>query len=106
MFFYLLCAIAGAIIPWYYNLQHLLHSDIPFTPVTLLEAGMHSAMSSSLTTDFLIGASAVSAWMVAEARRLQMRGLIWYILATFLVAFAFACPLFLLFRERKLQKLN
>jgi hypothetical protein len=43
---------------------------------------------------------------VAEARRLQMRGLIWYILATFLVAFAFACPLFLLFRERKLQKLN
>jgi len=43
--------------------------------------------------------------MVVEARRLKMRNWWAYILLTFLIAFAFACPLFLMLRELKLQSL-
>jgi hypothetical protein len=41
--------------------------------------------------------------MVIEARRLEMRRAWFYVVTTFLVAFAFACPLFLLMRELRLR---
>jgi hypothetical protein len=41
-------------------------------------------------------------WMVREARRLEMRHAWVYVVLVFGVAFAFACPLFLLMRERRL----
>ena len=40
--------------------------------------------------------------MVVEGRRLGMRHLWFYVVATFLIAFAFTCPLFLFMRERLL----
>lgn len=102
-FFYLLFAIAGFFVPWYYNIQHILTSDVPFTPSNLLAAGMASPMLSSLTTDFFIGATPVLIWMMVEGKRLKMKYLWVYVLLTFVVAFAFACPLFLFNRERLLS---
>jgi len=108
MFFYLLCAIAGLIVPWYYNLQFMMHGDEPFTIRKFIGDGMATPLSSSLTTDFLIGASAAFVWMIIEGIRLKMKRLkmkrLWlFVIMTFLIAFAFAFPLFLFFRERKLQ---
>lgn len=103
MGFYLACAVAGAIVPWYFNVQHILHSDVPFTVASWLQAGMATPLSRSITTDFLIGTTPVLVWMVVEGRRLKMRFLWAYVLFTFLIAFAFTCPLFLFFRERKLM---
>jgi hypothetical protein len=102
MLAYLLLALAGAVVPWYFNIQHLLTSDIPFTPVTFVQSGLDSPMSSSLTVDFFIGSTAMLVWMAVEGRRLGMRRVWLYFVATFAIAFAFACPFFMFMRERKL----
>jgi len=103
MFFYLLCAVAGMIVPWYYNLQFMMYGDEPFTIRRFIADGMATPLSSSLTMDFLIGASAAFMWMIVEGIRLKMKRLWLYVIVTFLVAFAFSFPLFLFFRERRLQ---
>jgi hypothetical protein len=102
MIVYLVLALAGAVVPWYFNIQHLLTSDIPFTPVTFVQSGLVTPMSSSLTVDFFIGSTAMLVWMGVEGRRLGMRRVWLYFVATFAIAFAFACPFFMFMRERKL----
>jgi Na+/H+ antiporter NhaD/arsenite permease-like protein len=96
----LLC-IPGALVPWYFNVRQMIEGGT-FSVPDFFAAGFTSHYAGSLTSDFLIGSTAVIVWMVVEARRLGMRW--WaYLLATFLVAFAFACPLFLMMRERRLR---
>jgi hypothetical protein len=103
MIFYLLCTVAGLIVPWYFNYQHMLTKQ-PFSPSIFIQAGMVSPLSSSITTDFLIGATAVFVFMIVEGRRLKMKHLWFYIVFTFVIAWAFTCPLFLFNRERALQR--
>ena len=104
--FYGLFCIPGAIIPWYFNLRHSFANGALLTPAELIAGGFVTPLASSLTSDFLIGTIPVLVWMVVEARRLKMRHGWAYILLTFLIAFAFACPLFLMLREMKLQTLK
>ncbi|MRS65292.1 DUF2834 domain-containing protein [Larkinella terrae] len=103
MLFYLFCSLAGLVIPWYYNIQHIRYGDTPFTVAAWLRAGMATPLTRSITTDFLIGTTPVLIWMVREGYRLKMKHIWLYVLLTFLIAFAFTCPLFLFFRERKLR---
>jgi hypothetical protein len=58
----------------------------------------------SITSDFLIGTIPILLWMVVEARRLGVRHTWFFVVTTFLVAFAFSCPLFLLVREVRLRR--
>lgn len=102
MFTYLACALLGACTTWYFNIQHFLTSDIPFTPITFVESGLTSPMSSSLTSDFLVLTTVVLIWMVFEARRLGMKRVWLYLVLSFGIAIAFAFPLFLFIRERRL----
>ena len=104
MWIYLLLAIAGLIIPWYFNLQFIAEGGGEFSIRDFVAAGFATSGASSLTSDLLIGASAVTIWMVMECRRLKMKGLWLYLLFTYLIAFAFACPLFMFMRERKLER--
>jgi hypothetical protein len=106
MVFYGVFAIAGAIVPWIFNIQSMVESGELLTPQGLIAGGFVTAKTSSLTSDFLIGTTPVLVWMMIEAKRLGMRHRWLYLGATFLVAFAFACPFFLLMRERQLQKLR
>ena len=103
MVFYGLFALAGAIVPWYFNVQHMRESREILTPQQWLLGGFANSLTSSITTDFLIGTIPVLVWIIIEARRLEMRHLWFYVITTFLIAFAFSCPLFLLFREFKIQ---
>lgn len=103
--FYGLFCIPGAIIPWYFNLQHSFAKGALLSPAELIAGGFVTPLTSSLTSDFLIGTIPVLVWMVVEARRLKMRNWWAYILLTFLIAFAFTCPLSLMLRELKLQSL-
>jgi hypothetical protein len=73
------------------------------TPQAWVTGGFTNALTGSITSDFLIGTTPVLVWMVIEARRLEMRRAWFYVVTTFLVAFAFACPLFLLMRELRLR---
>jgi hypothetical protein len=103
MTFYGTFAAAGAIVPWYFNIRYMRESGDVLTPQAWLAGGFINSLTGSITSDFLIGTIPVLVWMIVEARRLGMRHLWFYVATTFLVAFAFACPLFLLVRETKLR---
>jgi uncharacterized integral membrane protein len=100
---YAVLAVVGAVAPWYFNLQ--LASAGGFGLGSFLAGVFANPASSSIGVDILIGACAFTIWMVAEARRLQMKHWWSYIVISFFVAFACACPLFLLMRERRLRAL-
>jgi hypothetical protein len=104
--FYGLFAAAGAVVPWYFNVRYMQESGKLLTPQAWLAGGFVNPLTASITTDFLIGTTPVLVWMVAEGRRLGMRRLWVYVVATFLVAFAFSCPLFLLMREVQIRALR
>jgi hypothetical protein len=106
MYVYLLCAVAGLIVPWYYNLQFLLYSGKQFTVYQLFADGMSTSLGASITMDLFIGATPFFIWMMYEGYRLKMKNMWFYFIATYLIAFAFTCPLFLYMRERKLMELE
>ena len=103
MLFYGVFAAAGAVVPWYFNLKYMQESGQLLTPQAWVAGGFINSLTGSITTDFLIGTTPVLVWMAVEGRRLAMRHLWFYVVTTFLVAFAFACPLFLLMREMRLR---
>ncbi len=104
MVFYGAFAVAGAVVPWYFNIRHMRESGELLTPQAWLVGGFVNSLTASITTDFLIGTMPVLVWMLVEARRLRMRHAWFYLVTTFLVAFAFSCPFFLLMREARLAR--
>ncbi len=103
---YLALAVAGAILPWLANWEFIQAYGSSFDLGLFVRLANANAASQSLSRDLLIGATAVTIWMVSEARRLQMRGLAWVLLSCVTVAFAFGAPLFLYLRERRLQEMQ
>jgi len=71
-----------------------------------LDAWFGSAVDWVLSLYILIVAIAGSALMIMEARKLGMKRVWLYILASGVTAFAFTFPLFLAMRERKLAQLE
>ncbi|MFK7990025.1 MAG: DUF2834 domain-containing protein [Sandaracinaceae bacterium] len=101
---YLLGAIAGALLPWYFNVLTFTEGP-PFTPVGFFMQGFEGPpMLGSLAADFWVGATVSTVWMIAEGRRLRMKWLPAYIVWALLVASASALPLFLFMRERHLEE--
>jgi len=93
---YGILAVVGLVLTWYFNLTY-------DGEVNYLAAWFANAASSSAAVDLLVVAAACSIFMVTEGRRLRMRLPVLYVLVGFVLAMAFAVPLFLLFRERRLQ---
>ncbi len=106
MIFYGMFAMAGSVVPWCFNIQFMLESGEFITPQGLIAGGFVTPLASSLTSDFLIGTTPVLVWMVIEAKRLKMKYRWAYVALTFLIAFAFSCPLFLLMREVRLRSMS
>ena len=98
-----LLAILGLVLPWTFNLQFMAAGG---SPLGFLQAGFANPAVSSVTVDILIATGAFLIWMIVESRRLGMRNWWIYIVLTFAVAVAFAFPLFLLMRERRLRELG
>jgi hypothetical protein len=96
---YLVLALAGFIGTWTFNLIAILEQR------DFLGEWFGSGPSvNSLGVDLLVVAAAAIVFMVAEARRLRMRGVALYILLVPVVALAFALPLFLSARERVIAR--
>jgi len=102
---YLALAIAGGILPWLANLEFISSSGSPFDLGLFVQLANANPAAQSLSRDLLIGASAVTIWIVVESRRLQMRHLWLVLLSSVTIAFAFAAPFFLFLRERRLAEL-
>jgi hypothetical protein len=102
---YLALAIAGGVLPWLANWDFIQNDGGAFDLALFVQLANANAAAQSLSRDLMIGASAVTIWIVSESRRLQMRGLAWVLLSCVTIAFAFGAPLFLALRERRLREL-
>jgi hypothetical protein len=98
---YLVLAILGFIAPYYFFLQvppeNLL--DLP----TLVQPLFANNFMRGLAMDLTVSVIAFWVFMFAEANRLHMKNAWVYVLATLLVGLSFAVPLFLYFREKRLE---
>jgi len=103
---YLALAGAGAVLPWLANLEFMQQHGASFDLGLFVRLANANPAAASLSRDLAVAASAVTIWMVIEARRLSMKGLGWVLLSCVTVAFAFGCPLFLYLRERRLAELS
>jgi len=103
---YLGLAIAGAVLPWMANLDFIQRYGSSFDIGQFVSLANANPAAQSLSRDLLIGASAITIWMVMESRRLQMRHLWVVLLSAVTIAFAFAAPLFLYLRERRLSEIT
>jgi len=102
---YLALAGAGAVLPWLANLEYIRDYGTSFDIGLFVQLANANPAARSLSNDLLVGASAITVWKVVESRRLQMRHLWLVLLSSVTIAFAFAAPLFLFLRERRLAEL-
>jgi hypothetical protein len=103
---YLLLAIVGLVMTWYYNLQFIAESGGSFDVAEFIAAGASNAAGQSLSWDLAIACITGLTWIYFESKRIGLRFFWVYIILAFAIAFAFAFPLFLFFREGKLEKVQ
>jgi len=95
---FLVLTVIGFIAPYYFFLQvHDFDLNVLFQQFTA------SKILSGTAMDLLISVIVFWFFMFTEARKLNMKNAWVYLLATLLVGLSFALPLFLYFRERKLD---
>ncbi|MDT4839242.1 hypothetical protein FQZ97_730270 [compost metagenome] len=88
---------------WLFNIRFIQeHGGFPL--LTFLDEMYSSAASSSISNDLWVILCVFLFWSFHEARRLGMRRWWVYALLALGVAAAFAVPLFLLMRDRKLSE--
>lgn len=98
--FFLTVSIVGLVTAWVFNGLAVVEG------ADYLDAWFGSSVDWVLSLDLLVVAVAGSALIIFEGRRLGMRHLWFYIVASGVTAFAFTFPLFLAMRERKLSALH
>ena len=103
---YLILAVLGGVLPWLANLEFIRIHGPAFDLGLFINLANANPAAQSLSRDLLISSTAVSIWIVVEARRLKMRGLLVTLALCFGVAFACGAPFFLYLRERRLQELS
>jgi hypothetical protein len=100
---YLLLAVIGLVMTWYYNLQFISESGGSFDVGEFIAAGSTNAAAQSLSWDLAVACIAGLTWIFFESRRLGLRFFWIYIILAFGIAYAFAFPLFLFIRQGKLE---
>ena len=103
---YLTLAIAGAVLTWQANLAFMQAHGKAFDLGLFVRLANANPAAQSLSRDLAVAATAFTVWMVAESRRLAMRGLPWVLLICVTIAFACGGPLFLYLRERRLMEMG
>ena len=103
---YLLLSVFGAILPTLANIQFIKEYGPSFDIGLFIQLANSNPAAQSLSRDLFIGAGAVTIWIISEARRLQIKNIWIVIVGTFTISFAFAAPLFLFLRERRMAEIN
>jgi hypothetical protein len=103
---YLILAIFGLAMTWYYNLQFIADSGGSFDVMEFIAAGATNAAAQSLSWDLAIACITGLVWIYFESRRMGLRFFWVYIILAFGLAFAFAFPLFLFIRQGRLERVE
>ena len=101
---YAALAVAGAVLTWKNNLEWMAAEGAAATLPAFWATAFATPIASSLAWDIVIAGMAVLVLVIVETRRLGMWRwwpVLYFVLANGIAA-AFAIPLFLLFRERRL----
>lgn len=102
---YLLLAILGICWTWYFNIQFFqTASDTSMS--NFIKQCLTTFPAKSIGADITVVVLTFFAFMIPEALRLKMKW--WWLLIplTFMIAVAFTFPLFMFFRENKLESLK
>lgn len=102
---YGICALAGVVFTLYFNVLFMLEHG-GFSALTFVTENYVNHASASISNDILVVVVVFLVWSFVESRRLAMPYWWLYAVLTFVVAIAFALPLFLLNRERKIAQLE
>ena len=98
---YLILAVIGFIAPYYFFLQ--LPAENGFDLPLLMQPFFANNFMKGAAMDLTVSVIVFWVFVFVEASKLQMKNPWLYLLATLLVGLSFALPLFLYFRERKLE---
>ncbi len=98
---YLIGAIAGTVLPYYFLIQFLIQDgfDLPL----FLQQMVANPIATMFAVDLFISSFLFWVFLFAEGRRLEMGNLWLYIVLNLFVGLSLALPLFLYFRESALE---
>ena len=100
----LLLAILGICWTWYYNIQFFQSAENTSLQNFIAQC-LTTMPAKSIGADITVVCLTFFVWMISEGMRLKMK-ITWLLLPlTLMIAIAFTFPLFLFFRERKLEAL-
>lgn len=104
-YLYLSLAILGILYTWYYNIQYFQSVENASFTGFMQDAQINFA-GKSFGADLTVVVITFFVFLVSESLRLKIK--FWWLLIplTFLIAVAFTFPLFLYFRQRKLEHLQ
>jgi len=100
---YLILAVLGFVLPYYFLVSFLVENGLDLG--LLLSQLFANDISIFFAVDLIITAIVFLAFVIREAARYQMRNRWLYVVATLAVGPSFAFPLFLYFREARVDVL-
>ncbi len=102
-FVYLVLTILGAVSTWYFNIQFMMANGSGLDD--FIAGATANDAARSIAVDIVVFGLAFLFWSFLEAKRLGMTNWWLYPILSGCIAIAFAAPLFLYMRERKLVEL-
>jgi len=94
--------IVGAALPYSYFIPWLVQNGLNLH--LFVEQLFANRIAAFFVTDVVVSAIVVFVFVVGEGKRLNMRGLLWPILAVLFVGVSLGLPLFLFLRELKIDE--
>ena len=98
---YLALAMIGVMVPYFFLFQFIGENGLNVS--LLIQRLFANDISTFFAVDLIISIIVFWIYLISEAEKLRMTNYWLYILASLTVGLSFALPLFLYFRERKLE---
>ena len=98
---YLALAMIGVMVPYFFLFQFIGENGLSVS--LLIQRLFANDISTFFAVDLIISIIVFWIYLISEAEKLRMTNYWLYILASLTVGLSFALPLFLYFRERKLE---
>ncbi|MBI9044186.1 MAG: DUF2834 domain-containing protein [Anaerolineaceae bacterium] len=101
-YMYLVLAIIGFILPYYFFVPFVIENGLDFA--LMIEQLLQTPIAAFFGADVIISAVVLLIFVFVEGTRLRMNNLWSYVLTTLIVGVSFTLPLFLYFRETKINR--